>query len=224
MVISVPELAKRLNVAESRARLLVQSGRIPAQRVAGRWLIDEADAARYQSVRLPGRPLSERSAWQLAAWAWKQPPEKVPGLPPVESLRLRRRLDRLQSSPDPLPLLRALLSKRAEKIEMSSSPADLESLSHDPRIRLSGVSHPQAGLVSNSEVEAYVKRKDFDALRRDWLLIDVKPGQRANVVLRVADVIPEVLPPVLVAADLAERPGVREQAAAREIIRSLSAN
>lgn len=52
-------------VNESRARLLVQSGRIRAQKVGGRWVIDEADAAHHRAGVPAGRPLSERSAWHL---------------------------------------------------------------------------------------------------------------------------------------------------------------
>jgi hypothetical protein len=92
----------------------------------------------------------------------------------------------------------------------------------DKRIHLSGISHPAAGLLSNSEVEAYVQRDRFDDVVRDWFLVEPSPHKRPNVVLRVAGHVPEVLPPLAVAADLAERPGFREQQAALEIVRSLS--
>ncbi|MDJ0354460.1 helix-turn-helix domain-containing protein [Pseudarthrobacter sp. PH31-O2] len=218
MPLSVPELAKRLHVNESRARLLVQSGRIPAQQVAGRWVIDEADAGRYLPAA-PGRPLSERSAWQLIRHANSAAAHDSIELYPVELYRLKQRLHRLQNSSDPLSLLRSLLAKRAEKAELSSSPADLAELREDHRLRLSGVSHPDSGLLSGSEVEAYVSRADFNAVLRDWFLVKVAAGQRPNVVLHVADEVPAVLPPLAVAADLAERSGVREHNAALDLIR-----
>lgn len=226
MALSVPELAKRLHVNESRARLLVQSGRIPAQRVGGRWVIEEADAAQYRSGAPAGRPLSERSAWQLAlnagSDAARGPSES--DLSPVERHRLKQRLGRLRESPDPLPLVCSLLAKRAEKVELSCSPADLGELREDPRLRLSGVSHKASGLLSNSEVEAYVNRKDYAALIRNWFLVKPRVGQRPNVILHVANDVPEQLPPLLIAADLAERRGVREQQAAREILRRIHAD
>lgn len=224
MPLSVPELAKHLNVNESRARLLVQSGRIPAQKVAGRWVIDEADVSRYRPAA-PGRPLSERSAWQLIRHARNAAAhDPAEDLDPVERYRLKQRLHRLQDSPDPLNLICSLLAKRADKAEFSSSPADIAGLREDPRLRLSGVSHPDSGLLSSSELEAYVSRKNFGELVKDWFLVKASAGQRPNVVLHVADDVPDELPPLLIAADLAERPGFREQQAAREILRSIRAD
>lgn len=230
MPLSIPELAKRLNVNESRARHLVQSGRIRGQRVGGRWLVEEADAAQYRPGTPAGRPLSERSARQLALFLDFLPSfdddvesDLLIDLSPVEKHRLNRRLQRLQESPDPLALIGALLAHRAEKAEYSSSPADIAELREDPRLRLSGVSHQESGLLSNSEVEAYVSRKDADAVVRDWLLVQPRAGQRPNVVLHVAEEVPDELPLLFIAADLAERPGAREQEAAREILGRIDA-
>jgi excisionase family DNA binding protein len=223
MILSPAEAAPRLKMSERRVRALLEEGRIPGQRVSGRWVIDEADVARYQPGNPAGRPLSEKSAWDLIRHARNAAAHGMPGhgLSPVEKHRLNQRLERLRESPDPLGLLRSLLAKRAEKAEFSSSPADLGELREDPRIHISGVSHPTSGLLSNSELEAYVSRKDFQALVKDWFLVRPAAGQRPNVVLHVADEVPEELPPLLVAADLAERPGVREHNAALDIIRSI---
>jgi excisionase family DNA binding protein len=50
MLLGVPELARRLGIAESRARDLVASGRIPGQRVGGQWVIDEVEAINFLKV------------------------------------------------------------------------------------------------------------------------------------------------------------------------------
>lgn len=225
MILSPAEAAPRLKISERRVRALLEDGRIPAQRVSGRWVIDEADVARYQPGSPAGRPLSERSAWQLIRHARNAAVHGMagPGMAKVERYRLKQRLDRLQESPDPLGVIRSLLGRRAEKAEFSSSPADLMELREDPRLRLSGVSHPDAGLLSNSELEAYVSRKDYERVVKDWFLVKAAAGQRPNVVLHVAEEIPEELPLLVVAADLAERPGIREHNAALGIIRSLHA-
>lgn len=224
MALSPAEAALRLKISERRVRALLEEGRIPAQRVSGRWVINESDVSRYQTGSPAGRPLSEHNAWQFVMYARNAGARLQAGshLSPVEKHRLNKRLERLQESADPLGLIRSLLGKRAEKVELSSSPADIGELRLDPRLRLSGVSHPDSGLLSNSEVEAYVGRKDHDALVRDWFLVK-DPGQRPNVILHVAENVPEELPPLVIAADLAERPGVREQEAAREIIRRMLA-
>ncbi len=115
-----------------------------------------------------------------------------------------------------------MLAKRAERFELSVSPVDLRSLRQDPRIRLSGICHPASGLLANAEVEAYVVREDYDTLVKDWFLVQVSAGSRANVVLHVAELVPKKTPVLLVAVDLAERGGVREEEAARELIGNLN--
>ncbi|MFJ5957028.1 helix-turn-helix domain-containing protein [Paenarthrobacter sp. NPDC092416] len=225
MALSIPELAKRLDVNESRARLLVQSGRIRGLRVGGRWIVDEADAAQFRRGTPAGRPLSERSAWLLITHLWvDSKPSLGFEMSPVEKHRLNHRIQKLEEFPDRLDLLAAWLVNRAEKFELSSTPADIAALRADPRIHLSGVSHPQSGLLSNSEIEAYVRRDDYEGLVRDWFLVETFPGKRPNVILRVAEEVPDELPLLVVAADLAERPGTREQQAARQILRSVRAD
>ncbi|WP_242633443.1 hypothetical protein [Arthrobacter sp. S39] len=143
---------------------------------------------------------------------------------PVEKYRLNHRLQRWEDAAFSVPLLLALLANRADRLEFSASGGDIPELKKDPRLRPSGVSHPESGLLANSEIEAYVSRDDVDALVRDWFLVEAKPGQRANVVLHAADDVPAELPLLVVAADLAERPGAREQEAARELVRSIHAD
>lgn len=215
MLLSPAEAALRLKISERRVRALLEEGRISGQRVSGRWVIDESNVSRYQPGAPAGRPLSERSAWQFALHAGRLPP---PDLSPVEKHRLKRRLERLRESPNPVALIRSLLANRAEKAELSSSPVDLPGLRADPRLRLSGVSHPDSGLLSNSELEAFVSRQDLDALVNDWFLVRAAAGQKSNILLHVAENLPDELPPLIIAADLAERPGPREQEAAWEII------
>lgn len=229
MPLSIPELAKRLSVNESRARHLVQSGRIRGQRVGGRWLVDEADASQYRPGAPAGRPLSERNAWLFALAAckeaWKDAePDIVVSVSPVERYRLNQRLQRWEDAAFSVTTLLALLANRADRLEFSASHGDIPALKKDPRLKPSGVSHPESGLLANSELEAYVSRDDVDALIKDWFLVETKPGQLANVVLHAADEIPDELPLLVVAADLAERPGAREQEAARELVRSMHAD
>lgn len=223
MLIGTSEAAIKLKISERRLRALIDDGRIPAIRVSGRWVIDTADLAQHRFPRLPGRPLSQRSAWQLARFASGAVTRVAgnDGPSPIERHRLKLRLQRLHDSSDPLSLVSSLLARRAERVELSAAHSDITQLAQDPRLRLSGVSHSAAGLLSNSEVEGYVECRDYRALVKDWLLISAAPGRRSNVLLHVADDVPEDLPLMLVVADLAERPGLRERAAALEIISRL---
>lgn len=219
MALSILQLSDRLGVSPARARAIVASGDIKAERVGGHWVVDESDAAKYQPR--VGRPLSALNAWRMVKYSANG---QLPDVHPMEKARLRDHLVALQHAADPAAKLCSLLAKRAEKAEFSSSPADLAELRMDPRIRPSGVSHPDAGLLSNSELEAYVSRKDFESVVKGWFLVKAAAGQRPNVVLHVADEVPDELPLLLVAADLAERPGVREHNAALDLIRRIHAD
>lgn len=220
MLLSVPELAKRLGVAESRARVLVSSGRIPGQRVGGRWVIDELDAANFRPLAA-GRPLTEQGAWQFIH-ASQCPPEAFRGdLDAVMRHRLDRRIRRFHEVADPVAFVASLLARRADKFSMSANSDDLAELREDPRLHLSGVSHAISGLLSAPEVEAYVTRRDLPGVISSWFLLPTGPGARPNVTIRAADVVPDDIPPLVVAADLSERPGSREQDAAFEILEGL---
>lgn len=224
MQIGTEEAADRLQISTRRMRVLLETGRINAQRVSGRWIIDDGDLARFRFPRSAGRPLSPRSAWQLINHIQQNSGLQLStrDLEPIERHRLEARLGRLKAAEDPLEVLCSMLAKRAERFELSVSPVDLRSLRQDPRIRLSGICHPASGLLANAEVEAYVAREDYDTLVKDWFLVQVSAGSRANVVLHVAELVPEKTPVLLVAVDLAERGGVREEEAARELIGNLN--
>lgn len=224
MQIGTSEAAQRLGISSRRLRALLETGRIPGQQISGRWVINEGDLARFLPRRSSGRPLTRRSAWQLINHiqdgTFRHSP--VGDVEPIERHRLNLRLQRLRESRDPLDLICSMLTRRADKVELSVNPADLCELRRDARIRLSGISHPAAGLLTNSEVEAYVTLRDYHALVKDWFLVQVSAGRQPNVVLHVAEEIPETIPPLLVAVDLAERGGVRENASARQMIRSVT--
>lgn len=213
MALNISQLAKRLGVSPNRARNLVAHGVIKGERVGNQWVIEEAEVAKYQP-RI-GRPLSAANAWRLALYSSG---EQISDAHPMERSRLREHLASLRQAPDPAAKLCSLLARRADKAEYSVSPADLADLRNDPRIRLSGVSHPDSGLLANSEIEGYVNREDLDSLVRDWFLVKARPGQRYNVLLHVAEHLPENLPVLFIAADLAERAGVRERQAARDLL------
>ena len=108
-----------------------------------------------------------------------------------------------------------MLARRADNELLSCPRADLADLRRDARIRLSGVSHPEAGLLTNAEVEAYVDRRDFHALTKHWFLTN---GQRPSILFHLTENIPTELGLLAVATDLAERCGTREKAAAADII------
>ncbi|MCQ9163583.1 hypothetical protein [Arthrobacter sp. STN4] len=120
--------------------------------------------------------------------------------------------------------LRAWLSASAGAVDFAIGNADIPELREDPNIRLSGISDARSGLLPGNEVEAYVAKADLDRIRADWFLVPAGRGRRANVVLRAVHNIPDEVPAIFSAMDLAECPGSREQSAADSIIRSVLAH
>lgn len=77
--IGVPAAAQALGMSAERVRRLIRSGRLPAHRVGGRWLVDRASVAHHAATqRRPGRPFGPRHAWALLALASGRSPEWVP--------------------------------------------------------------------------------------------------------------------------------------------------
>lgn len=89
----------------------------------------------------------------------------------------------------------------------------------------SAASHHGADLLAFEQIEAYVREKDLDALRREYGLRRPSDGQAANVVVRVPEpdwpFSPDlrVAPPLVVAADLLDAGDARSVRAARRLFR-----
>ncbi|WP_067430130.1 helix-turn-helix domain-containing protein [Nocardioides jensenii] len=231
--ISVPEAAARLGVVAQRVRQRIQDGSLPAERVGGQWIIDEKDLARIADSSAPGRPLSERSAWALVAAA-EDNDALLHSLSAPDRSRARARLRKLAAAQhdDPqesLRLLSVFLRNRAARCCYLAAGRDLNDLRNDPRIRLSGLSHPESGLASGDVVEGYVSVGDLDDVTQDYLLRDMD-RDRANVILHVVSTDAEEILPflshawnsLLMAADLSEYDGPRERHRAMEVLNDLA--
>jgi excisionase family DNA binding protein len=234
--ISVAEAAKRLGVGVPRIHQRIADGSLPAVRVGSQWVIDEASLPSVSDSRMPGRPLSRRSAWALLAVS-EANQRALRGLASAERSRARNRLRHLlaQASTEgalteaqvdaTASLLRSALRSRAERRLYRGSPRDLPHLREDHRIVLSGVSHPRSSIASGDLVEAYVATHDVDAVVNDYLLSPVAAGKDANVVLHVtfADILETAdIGALLLAADLAEHRRPREEVRAAELLRQIA--
>lgn len=157
--------------------------------------------------------MSQRIAWALAELGDDR---RAPWASPGEISRLRAQRNRLARDPEPELLLRSWLAARAHRYVLSAP--NPEGLRADPRIVLSGISDPRSRMSAGSEVEAYVHDDDLQAVLVDHLLVP-SSGERANVVLHAAPLVPDApVPVLLLAADLAEHDGDRELGRARELI------
>lgn len=201
MDLSVRDAAEALGVTDRRVRQLIADGRIRARRVGHGWLVDGSS---LPSRRHRGRPLSPTSADQL-----------VHGGPVARPGRVRDRIDRLRSDPEPERLLASWLAARARRLEFTTrEPLGVLA---DQRVVPGGVSDPRAGISAGEFAEGYVTAGELEAVRRSHLL---RPATGVpDVVLHVAGELPgRPLPVMYLVADLAEHDGPRELARARELL------
>lgn len=211
-VVSVREAAQLLGVNRQRVLQRIAEGSLQAEKVGGRWLLD---AATLRPARR-SRPLSPRMGWALA--------QAVEGRPAQvrrdEVRRLDERLHRLRGSDaQAVPaLVRSWLGERARRVELEMHPDDLTEVREDPRLRLSGISDPRAGLASGADLEAYIEEGQLDGFADDYFLDLDAAVESPNIVLHVSAVPMDEVPRLFSAADLFERGGPRETRAALELL------
>lgn len=138
------------------------------------------------------------------------------GLVAHERYRLREMINRLRIVSNPVPLLRSWLPKRADRIHLSCANNDLRDLAQDARIVRSGISDPRSGMSAGLELECYVQMPDLPELKAEYLLV---PSVRRNVYLHVSPRQLLKVPLILVAADLADHNGARENSQAEKLLK-----
>jgi hypothetical protein len=211
MEVGLIEVAEQLGVSERRARQLVASGQVPARRVSGRWLVDEAAIPR--SPRL-SRPMSARVAWEFIELLSGQRPAAITQ---PEQSRLRAKRRRLLESADPAALLRTWLPRRARLERLAIAPRDAAGLLDDARLVPSGISDRRSGMSAHAEFEGYVHVDDLAGLVADHLM---SRSGRSNVWLHVSERrLGRPAPLGAVMADLADHDGPREDGRIRSLLR-----
>jgi len=237
--VSVAEAAVRLGVGVQRIHRRIAEGSLRAERVGHQWVIDEADLILLGESRSAGRPLSERSAWAVVAVS-ELDRDALGRLASSERARARHRWGLLLGEAvggvsgseaqvhSIASRVASLLRNRAERGLYRASPRDLPDMREDRRLVLSGLSHPESGIASGEVVEAYVSADELDAVVAEYLLSEDRGGNVVVHVISLADAAsglrgPRGVPALVVAADLAEHRGPREEARAVELLRSLEA-
>ncbi len=183
---------------------LIHDGRIDAQRVGGRWVIDEGALSSRVWIKSPGRPMSAKNAMSLAQVLEGDVPSE---LDPGQKHRLQKHVRNLRAHGDPKSQLQSWLTARAPVLDFSVSDSDISELREDPRIKLSAASDPRSGLLPGNELEAYISKSELDRLRSDWFLVPANNRQKANLILRILDQLPPEIPALFSAMDLSEHPG-----------------
>ncbi len=210
MEIGVKEVAAQLGVTERRVRQLIDAGTLPARRVAGRLLVEEAGIPRSRPM---ARPMSPRIAWALIHLLSNEP---VPDISDRELSRLQEKYQTLLASPRPAVVLRSWLRDRAKLLRLAVSPSEVEVLLEDPRLVPSGISDARSEMSAGREAEAYARPRDVEQLVDDHLMAEANP---ANVWLHVVDrPLTRPAPLGLVIADLADHDRAREDARVIELL------
>jgi excisionase family DNA binding protein len=217
-LIAPSDAAAELGVSVRRVYDLIASGRLAAERIGQRLVVDRAAVDAWDRVRSPGgQPFSPRRAWGLLLLA---DGESAPWLDPVSLSKLRAIL-RHRS----LRELRNRLERRAERHAFRAHPSDLSRLASEPGVMRSGASAARdvgVDLVASDFLDAYVPGPRLDRLVRRYRL---RPSREPNVILRRLPDVPfrwesrAVAPAAAVAIDLAEESDPRSQEAAERALR-----
>ncbi|HEY2281116.1 MAG TPA: helix-turn-helix domain-containing protein [Streptosporangiaceae bacterium] len=228
--VSVAEAAKSLGVGVSRIHQRIADGSLRAERIGSQWVVDELSLLRVAERHRPGRPLSARSAWAIIALA-EGDEESLRALAPGERARAKSRLAALLTLADEAPkyeqdvrrvamVLRAVLRNRARRELRQAADADLPALREDPRWK--SIISPAASGIATTDVDGYVSSQDLNPLAEEFLLMPAGGG--ANVVVHVLPQKQKAYPgsKLLLAADLAEQRGPREELRAAELLYELA--
>lgn len=212
-LLSVRDVAARLDVVPSRVRALAEAGRLSGRKVGRQWVFSGAEVDKWASRRrIAGRPLSESASLGLlfvlsserAAWL-----DRVARWKALHS----------QAAAD-LDLLVARSRRRAERIEWRAHPSDLPRILSEAGVVRSGISAARdhgIDLVAPGTIEVYVDRRRLQDLVQRYSLV---PSEEPNVIIHVVG-IPEalgnreVMPLGVTIIDLLESGEPRAVAAAR---------
>ena len=226
MGVSVAEAAKSLGVGVSRVHQRIADGSLHADRIGSQWVVDELSLLRVAEHKHPGRPLSARSAWAIVALA-EGDDEALRALAPGERARARSRLVALLKLAEDFPksegnvqrtasALRSMLLNRAQRKQWKAADPDLAALRED--FRWESIISSAASGIASVDVDGYVSPENLKPLTKKFLLIPADSD--ANVVIHVLPAGQKTYPQsqLLLAADLAEQRGPREELRAAELL------
>jgi excisionase family DNA binding protein len=177
----VSEAAARLGVSERRVRAMIDSGRLPAEKVAGVWWIPQsAVAARARSGSRSGRSLSPDNAW--AALLLASGETEVPWL----SRQARWRLSSVLRDQGVKGLV-GRLGARGWTRAYNGHPGEFRYPGERSELMLTGASAAEAhrlDLHGGESLDAYVSSGSLARIVDEHALEEVPLGEPGNVVLR----------------------------------------
>ena len=177
----VRDAAARLGVSERRVRAMIDSGRLPAEKIAGVWWIQRsALAARARGEARSGRSLSAGNAWGALLLASGE--RDLPWL----SRQARWRVSSALRDQGVAGLI-GRLGARGQARTYSAHPGELRYLGERRELMLTGASAADAhrlGLHGGESLDAYVSSDALAHVVEEHALEEVPLGDSGNVVLR----------------------------------------
>src|SRR6185503_5873796 len=130
--LSIPQAAQELGLSTARVRAMAASGQLLAEKIGGRWVVDENEVRRRQDRGgLPGRRFTAMNAWALLVIASDGYFSPEDGMTSVEDVLLphispsvRSRLKRLLLS-EGLEKLAPRLGARAKVFHFRAHPGEI---------------------------------------------------------------------------------------------------
>jgi hypothetical protein len=173
----VKAAAAHLGLSPQRVRQLIRDGVLPAERLAGRWVLDREAVRRAAERRTPGRPLSPRMAWGLVSLIETG---DAPEMSAAERSRWRSRL-RLGL---PLAELARRCRARNRVQRFRAHPGVLHIAAEFPGAVGTGSTARMHDIIDARLVEIYLRHADLTELSRKLRLTPASPSS-ANLVVRI---------------------------------------
>ncbi|MFC5297189.1 helix-turn-helix domain-containing protein [Brachybacterium tyrofermentans] len=210
-MLSIQEYAERAGISSQAVRKRILTGRLPARKVGREWVIaDDVDTPRPQR---PGRKLSTATFDELAAYL----DGDTAGLHPDRLRRARERASLITRLG--LPQIAEYARRPDLHVRrFRAGDADVAELRIDPRLALTGISHPDAE-VYGASVDAYVSSATLDDIEL-FHMLDPASRREANVVLRAQDPPPRTRR-LHIIADLLDDHRARSTAEAERLLDQL---
>ena len=169
-LVTLEQAAKELKVSPRRARAMVQSGLLQAEKLGNRWAvtIEALDHAANNLTGLAGRPFSESTAWRII----------------LDGLAKQKGLDSKE-----IDLLRRRLRSRAQHRDYYVHPGIAKRAELDPRVVVGGqVAAIAAGasVDDSGSRDFYIRGDELDDFVNEFSLRAATAG--ANLHLHVVNV------------------------------------
>lgn len=173
----VTAAAAQLGLSAQRVRHLIRDGVLPAERLAGRWVVDSEAVRRAAEGRAPGRLLSPRMGWGLVSLIETG---NAPEMSAPERSRWRARLRHGL----PLPELARLCRHRSRRRLFRAHPGVVHTAAEFPGAVRTGSTARAHDIIDAGLVEIYLREADLAYLSRKLHLMPASRSS-ANLIVRI---------------------------------------